>query len=168
VRSITVPPSYDVKGDKTSLICRYSIGGDPVASAGVDARSAREAVAAAPVGYLATVTSEGRPHIVPFCFVLDGDRVLSVVDAKPKTTLALRRLDNIRAQPAVSLLVDHYDDDWTTLWWVRVDGTAQLWESGSRRDGAVDRLAEKYPQYRRSPPPGPVIAVEISGWHWWP
>jgi len=134
----------------------------------VDAQSARDAVAGAPVGYLATVTAPGRPHIVPFCFVLDGDRIFSVVDGKPKSTLALRRLDNIRAEPAVSLLVDHYDEDWAALWWVRVDGIAQLWESGPRRDDAVGLLAAKYAQYRRSPPPGAVIAVDITGWHWWP
>jgi PPOX class probable F420-dependent enzyme len=134
----------------------------------VDAQTARERVTAAPVGHLATVTAEGRPHVVPCCFVLVGEWIYSAVDAKAKTTLELRRLDNIRARGAVSLLVDHYDEEWTELWWVRVDGNARIWESGPRRHEAIDALAAKYRQYRETPPPGAVIAVDITGWHGWP
>jgi PPOX class probable F420-dependent enzyme len=134
----------------------------------VDAETARRRLAEAPVAHLATVTSEGRPHIVPCCFVVVGEWLYSAVDAKPKSSLELRRLDNIRAHPAVTMLVDHYQDDWAGLWWVRVDGTAHLWESGSRRAGALGHLAEKYHQYRQSVPPGPVVAVEITRWRWWP
>src|SRR5690606_37163913 len=86
---------------------------------GVDERTMRARVAAARVGTLATVTRDGRPHVVPCCFAVDDDTVWSAVDAKPKSTLALRRLENVRANPAASLLVDHYEDDWTRLWWVR-------------------------------------------------
>ena len=90
----------------------------------------RRRVGAARVARLATVTVDGRPHIVPCCFALrrapvtGGSRevVYSAVDAKPKSTTALRRLDNLRANPHAALLVDHYSDDWSTLWWVRVDG----------------------------------------------
>lgn len=134
----------------------------------MDAQTARERVAGAPVGHLATVTAEGRPHLVPCCFVLAGDWIYSAVDAKPKSTASLRRLANITVTPAVALLVDHYDEDWSDLWWVRVDGTAQVFESGARRHDAIAALAGKYRQYRETPPPGPVIAVEVTGWRWWP
>ncbi len=134
----------------------------------MDAQTARERVARAPVGHLATVTAVRRPHIVPCCFVLAGDWIYSAVDAKAKTTLALRRLDNIEANGAVALLVDRYDEQWRDLWWVRVDGTAEVWQSGARRDEALAALAGKYRQYRQTPPPGAVIAVAVSRWHWWP
>jgi PPOX class probable F420-dependent enzyme len=134
----------------------------------VDQAAAGRRVARAPVGRLATVTPGGHPHIVPCCFAVVGERIYSAVDAKPKSTLALARLDNIRAQPAVSLLVDHYEDDWDRLWWVRVDGVAHVEESEARRAEALGALAGKYEQYRESAPPGPVIAVESLRWRWWP
>ncbi len=134
----------------------------------MDAATARSRLAEAPVGHLATVTPEGRPHVVPCCFVLDGGWIYTAVDAKPKSTLALRRLENIRAHPEVTVLVDHYDDDWSRLWWVRVDGTAHVSESATQRAGALEALALKYRQYRESVPPGPVIAVEIAVWRSWP
>jgi PPOX class probable F420-dependent enzyme len=134
----------------------------------VDASTARRRVAGAPVGHLATVTPQGRPHVVPCCFVLEGEWIYTAVDAKPKSTLDLRRLDNIEAHGEVALLVDHYDEDWAHLWWVRVDGRAQVWESGPRRQSALAALATKYRQYRESVPPGVVIAVEITHWRSWP
>lgn len=140
----------------------------PVASAGVDVETARSRVAQAPVGRLATVTAQGRPHIVPCCFVLEGERIYTAVDAKAKSTVDLRRLDNVRSHPEVALLVDHYDEDWADLWWVRVDGTAVVRESGAERHDALVALATKYRQYRETVPPGPVIAVEITRWRWWP
>jgi PPOX class probable F420-dependent enzyme len=135
---------------------------------GVDAETARRRVADAPVGHLATVTPEGRPHIVPCCFALDGRWIYTAVDAKPKSTLALRRLDNVDAHGEATVLVDHYDEDWAELWWVRVDGTARVHESGPRRAAALAALARKYRQYRESPPPGPVIAIEITRGRSWP
>jgi PPOX class probable F420-dependent enzyme len=105
---------------------------------------------------------------VPCCFAVDGDWIYSAVDGKPKSTLALRRLENIRSHPAVALLVDAYDEEWSDLWWVRADGRAEIWESGPRRRVALALLAAKYQQYRETPPPGPVIAVAVSGWRWWP
>ena len=128
----------------------------------------RARVAAARVGRLATVTPEGEPHVVPCCFVLDGDTILSAVDAKPKSTLALRRLDNLRARSRAALLVDHYDDDWSTLWWVRVDGDGRVIDAGPERDRALDLLAAKYPQYRTRRPPGPVVVVAVTRWRAWP
>jgi PPOX class probable F420-dependent enzyme len=92
----------------------------------------------------------------------------AVDDVKPKSTLALRRLDNIRSNGAVSLLVDHYDEDWAKLWWVRIDGNGRTVDDGFERDRAIDLLAAKYEQYRSAPPPGPVLAIAIDRWRMWP
>lgn len=121
------------------------------------------------IGHLATVSVEGRPHVVPCCFALSrgNEVVYSAVDAKPKSTPALRRLDNLRANPSASLLVDHYSEDWSELWWVRIDGTARIIGSGAEFDRARVELAAKYPQYVDGPPPGPVIAIEIRAWRAW-
>ncbi len=127
----------------------------------------RRRFAEARVARLATVTTDGRPHLVPCTFVLDDDVVHTAVDAKPKSTLALRRLDNIRAVPHVSFLVDHYAEDWSTLWWVRVDGAARISEQGPERERALDLLAAKYPQYREARPPGAVISVAVERWRSW-
>ena len=128
----------------------------------------RRRVTAARVGRLATVTAAGAPHLVPVCFTFSGDDIVSVVDAKPKTTTALRRLDNVRANPRASLLVDQYDDnDWTNLWWVRVDGDARVIEQGDGYERAVDALQVKYAQYRADPPTGPVVAITPTTWRSW-
>lgn len=134
----------------------------------VDDTVMRERVAAARVARLATVTGDGRPHLVPCCFVLAGETVYSAVDAKPKTTLALRRLANIEANPATTLLVDHYEDDWSALWWVRLDGNARVVADPAERARARTLLAAKYPQYAATPPPGDVIALEVTAWRSWP
>ena len=128
----------------------------------------RRRAAVSPVAHLATVTAHGRPHIVPCCFVLAGDTVYSAVDAKPKSTLALKRLANLRAHPHASLLVDHYADDWSELWWVRVDGTGRILEAGSEREAAVGLLRDKYPQYVTVGVPGPVVAIDVDSWRSWP
>ena len=112
----------------------------------------------APVARLATVDREGRPHVVPICFVVDGDTLYTAVDEKPKRTRRLRRLQNIGANPRVEVLIDHYEDDWSKLWWVRLRGAARIVEDPR----AVDLLAAKYVQYRQRPPAGPVIAIEID------
>lgn len=128
----------------------------------------RRRVGEARSGVLSTVTAEGQPHAVPCCFFLKDDLAYSAVDAKPKSTLALRRLDNLAANPAACLLVDFYDDDWSELWWIRVDGAARVLVDGDERDHAIDLLAAKYPQYREARPPGPVIAMHITAWSSWP
>jgi PPOX class probable F420-dependent enzyme len=128
---------------------------------------ARRRVATARVGRLASVDRNGRPHVVPICFAISGDRVFSVVDQKPKRTMHLRRLENIRRSPDVELVVDHYDDDWSALWWVRISGHGRVVDGGTAREEAVDLLAGKYPQYREQRPPGPVIVIDvtrIAGW----
>ena len=123
---------------------------------------------AARVARLATTDSEASPHLVPVVFVLVGETVWTAVDAKPKTTTALRRLDNVRAHPAVSLLVDHYADDWSTLWWIRVDGTGRILDDSREIAAATALLVAKYRQYRDDAPAGPVIAIDISSWRGWP
>jgi PPOX class probable F420-dependent enzyme len=139
-------------------------------TANVDDATMRERVREARVGRLATVTGEGRPHVVPCCFVLAGDAavVYSAVDGKPKSTLELRRLANIRANPYASLLVDQYADDWSALWWVRVDGAARVVHEGGERDQAIAALTAKYDQYVGSPPRGAVVALDVSTWRAWP
>jgi len=128
----------------------------------------RDRFAAARVARLATVGPHGIPHLVPVVFVVLGDEVWSAVDHKPKSTRELRRLRNIRANPQVSLLVDHYDDEWTRLWWVRADGRATVVEGGSSgTDDVLDALAAKYPQYAADPPAGPFVRVHVARWSSW-
>jgi PPOX class probable F420-dependent enzyme len=127
----------------------------------------RERFSRARVARLATVGEDAKPHLVPVCFVLAGDRIVSVVDAKPKSTRELRRLVNIRVHPRVTLLVDEYDEDWTRLWWVRADGVARVVEAGGDREGVVAALTAKYPQYEAQPPAGPVVEVTVDRWVGW-
>ena len=134
----------------------------------MDQAAARRLFADARVATLATITPVGHPHLVPCCFVLHGDTIFSAVDAKPKTTLALRRLENLRANPECSLLVHHYAEDWSELSWVRVDGTGRVVESGEERERALELLAGKYEQYRDTLPVGAVVVVEVETWRWWP
>jgi PPOX class probable F420-dependent enzyme len=127
-----------------------------------------ERFAAARVARLATVGVGGRPHLVPIVFVVIDGVVWSAVDAKPKSTRSLRRLANIVADSRVSLLVDHYDDDWAQLWWVRADGEAQVVDVGEAgTEAALDALAAKYPQYRSDRPAGPLVAVTVMRWSAW-
>ncbi len=110
------------------------------------------------VARLATVDENGRPHIVPVTFAHQDGTVVIAVDHKPKTTRDLKRLRNIQANDQVSLLVDHYDEDWSKLWWIRADGTARITE----RTEAVAWLIEKYPQYRQNAPEGPFILIDVT------
>jgi PPOX class probable F420-dependent enzyme len=111
------------------------------------------------VARLATAGRDGAPHVVPITFTIDEDTIYFAVDAKPKRSHDLKRLRNIAANPSVSVLVDHYDEDWNRLWWIRVDGTARVLANGAR---ALQLLARKYPQYRSASPPGPVVAIAIE------
>ncbi|MDV7246003.1 MULTISPECIES: TIGR03668 family PPOX class F420-dependent oxidoreductase [Rhodococcus] len=123
---------------------------------------------AARVARLATAGPDGVPHLVPLVFALAEDTIYSCVDFKPKRTTALRRLKNIAANPSVSILVDHYDDDWDQLWWVRVDGVAEVLDATTAEGtAAIDALAAKYPQYAARRPQGPVITVRSLRWHHW-
>ena len=129
---------------------------------------ARERFAGARVARLATADAGGGPHLVPVVFALAGDTVYSAVDAKPKRSRALRRLANVAANPRVCLLVDHYDEDWRTLWWVRADGTGRV-VSARDPEGAtaIGLLIGRYDQYRAQPPAGPVLAVDVERWSGW-
>jgi PPOX class probable F420-dependent enzyme len=125
----------------------------------------RSRFAAARVARLATVTPSGAPHLVVIVFALAGDMIYSAVDAKPKRHTRLQRLANIEHEPRVSVLADHYDDDWSLLWWVRADGVARV-VPGSEPGLAALRL--KYPQYVDTPPPGPFLEIEVRRWSSWP
>ena len=130
--------------------------------------AARRRFAEARVARLATVDADGRPHLVPIVFAVVDDVVWSAIDSKPKSTRALRRLDNIRSNPRVSLLVDHYSDDWTALWWVRLDGEARIVDlDGPGARAALDALVAKYAQYQRDPPAGPLVQVTARRWASW-
>ena len=129
---------------------------------------ARHRFSAARVAHLGTADGQGRPHVVPFVFAVEGDRIYSAVDHKPKRSKDLRRIADIRENPSVCLLVDHYDDDWTALWWARAQGPAQVFGPGSEQARhAVALLSAKYPQYAEQPPRENVIVVEVTTWTGW-
>ena len=121
-------------------------------------------------GHLATANAKGRPQVVPVCFVFDGQAIYSVLDAKPKTTplRQLRRVKNILANPQVSLVVDHYEEDWDKLQYILVSGDAELLESGEKWALAIAMLREKYPQYQAmdldQSPVIKIIPVRYSPW----
>lgn len=127
----------------------------------------RQRVEAARVSRLATADAAGVPHVVPCCFALVGDIAYSAVDAKPKRHYGLRRIANLEANPAASLLVDHYEDEWTALWWVRVDGYGRVVTEPNEHDTAIAALIAKYEQYVSAPPPGPVVALDVTTWRGW-
>ena len=125
----------------------------------------------AAVGRMATVRPDGRPHVVPFVFALVEDggavRVYWTVDAKPKRSRLLQRLRNLERNPAVEIVVDGYDEDWSRLWWVRASGTGRTVDAPAERASAVRALGAKYPQYRDAPLDGAVVAIDvatITGW----
>ena len=117
---------------------------------------------AARAARLATTDPDGRPHLVPIVFALDGDTLYSAVDQKPKRSSKLQRIENARARPDVTILVDHYEEDWKRLWWIRLRGRARVLDDGEERDRALVLLQEKYPQYLTEPPDGPVLAVDVT------
>lgn len=115
------------------------------------------------VGHLATASADGEPHVIPVCFVFDGTCLYSPIDAKPKRVAAtrLRRLQNLRSNPRVSLVVDHYEEDWGRLRYVLITGRGDILEDSSERDRAHALLCEKYPQYRTMPGFGENPLVRI-------
>ena len=128
----------------------------------------RRRVGLARVARLATTAvGSGAPHQVPICFTLLGDRCYSVIDGKPKSTLGLRRLDNVRADPRACLLVDAYSDDWSELWWVRLDTRAREVQRADERGEALQALRVKYPQYRQQVLAGAVLCFDIENWYAW-
>jgi PPOX class probable F420-dependent enzyme len=128
----------------------------------------RSRLAAASVARLATLRPDGTPRLVPITFALVDGLVCSAVDeVKPKTTTRLARLADVERDPRVGLVVDHYADDWSALWWVRVDGTAAVHRHGELRERALAALAAKYPPYAAAPPSGPMLVVTPVRWAGW-
>jgi PPOX class probable F420-dependent enzyme len=135
--------------------------------ASVDTNTLRRLVAAARVGRLATVSAEGTPHLVPICFAVVGDVAYSAVDHKPKTTTRLRRIENVRATGRACILIDGYDEDWSRLWWVRLDGRGRVVDDRDEASTALAALAEKYEQYAARRPEGPILAVDVANYSSW-
>jgi PPOX class probable F420-dependent enzyme len=128
----------------------------------------RRLVRASPRAILGTLNDDGGVDLVPVTFALAGpDTLVTAVDHKPKRTTALRRLDNARRRPGVTLIVDHYEDDWSALWWVRLRGSARVVDGGPEREAAAAALEARYPQYAGRPPAGPAIVVTIRSWRGW-
>ena len=126
------------------------------------------ALAEAAVARLATVGADGVVHLVPFCFAVVGARLVSAVDHKPKRHTRLQRLADITATGRATVLVDHYEDDWTRLWWIRVTGSAAAEPPGSAVDGdARAALVAKYHQYQERPPAGPVWWLALETVTYW-
>jgi len=143
----------------------------------------------AQVARLGTVGPGGRIDLIPITFALGSgalgsgaleagalesgtggpaaDVLVTAVDHKPKSTLELQRLANIERSPQVTVLVDHYSEDWTTLWWVRMRGTARVHREGPEWQEAVAALVDRYRQYRERPPRGPAIVVSVTSWSGW-
>lgn len=142
------------------------------------AAQARARFAGSPVAVLGTADGDGVSHLVPVVFALsrgtaDGADLLHIaIDGKPKraqrqNAQSLKRLRNIAANPRVCLLVQHYEDDWTRLWWARADGAARVIEAELAPAGVLDALADRYPWYQDNPPGGPVIEVRVTAWSGW-
>lgn len=129
--------------------------------------SERALVEQAHVARLATVRPDGTPHLVPVTFALTADALVFAVDHKPKGSTDLQRLRNIDANGFASVLVDHYEDDWSRLWWVRLDGPAVVLRDEPARTRALAPLVAKYQQYRTMPPAGPVVVVTVRSWAAW-
>jgi len=133
----------------------------------MDRTDALKLLADARVGHLATLRPDGLPHVVAVTHALVGNSVVSMIDHKPKTTQHLQRLVNIENNPAVSLLADHYSEDWDALWWVRIDGRAAIHHDGPIWEQASAALVAKYPQYRKMPPQGAAVSASIDSVTWW-
>jgi PPOX class probable F420-dependent enzyme len=128
---------------------------------------ARRRVASVRVARLATVGGDGQPHLVPVTFAVDGDLIYTTVDHKPKKSTNLRRLRNVRENPRVALLVDYYTEDWDQLWWVRIEGWASVVDDERGLQDPLDVLAERYEQYQKQRPAGPVIVIQVDRWKGW-
>ncbi len=117
------------------------------------------------VARLATADAGGRPHVIPICFVAAGATVYFTIDEKPKriSGAPLKRVANIQENPFVALVADHYEDDWSRLGWVLVQGPAEILDSGDEHDRAQAGLRARYPQLRDMRIDGlPVVAIRIE------
>ena len=127
----------------------------------------RALVAVARVAHLGTIDHDGRAHLVPCVFALERDTVHLVVDRKPKRSTALRRLANLRRDPRATLLVDHYEEDWRALWWVRMRGRARIVDDERDVERTLALLRAKYEQYDQTPLTEIAIRIEIDEWRGW-
>lgn len=131
----------------------------------MDRITAWELLARSPVAILGTLDPDGAPHLVPFTFVaMDGERIVSAIDEKPKASRELKRLRNLRRDPRVTVLAHHYEDDWSQLWWVRAVGRASVREQAPT--GGREALVNRYhPYVDQDLGPWIVVDVEhIDGW----
>ena len=123
------------------------------------------------VARLATADEKGQPHLVPICYVFDGEVFYTAIDAKPKRVEGkqLARVRNIQVNPQVALLVDHYDEDWSRLWYILVRGTAELLHHEDEKQKAMQLLKAKYTNYRLGwlPEDALLIRVRPQQTTWW-
>jgi PPOX class probable F420-dependent enzyme len=115
------------------------------------------------VARLATADAAGRPHVVPICFVRLDQTICFTIDEKPKRTPRLKRLVNLRANPVAAVVVDRYDEDWTKLAWVMIQGRAEILAFGPEHDRAQAALRTRYPQLAAMRIEAlPVVAIRID------
>ena len=133
----------------------------------MDMATAFRLASAERVASLATIGVDGASHLVPCVFALHSDTVYTPVDAKPKRSRALQRLRNLERDPRAVLLVQHWDEDWNALWWVRLRGGGRVVTGPAELGVARGLLLDKYPQYRDPAELEPVIAVDVGSWHAW-
>lgn len=124
-----------------------------------------------PIARLATIATNGQPRLVPACFARVDDAIAIAIDEKPKRQhTRLARLADIDRDPRVTLLADRYDSDWSRLAWVRIEGIANVYESGRRWPAALDALRERYVQYRAMQlellPLIRITPTRVTGWRW--
>jgi PPOX class probable F420-dependent enzyme len=127
----------------------------------------RRRFASSPVARLSTVRPDGAPHVVPVVVAVVGDLVYTAVDHKPKRTSRLQRLANLRSEPRCALLVDHYEDDWSRLWWVRADGVATVLDAPPEGHPGLVALTQRHVQYQRRSPSGPLVEIAVGAWSGW-
>ena len=133
----------------------------------MDRSTAWRLAAAARVATLATISAEGSPHVVPCVFALAERTAYTPVDAKPKRTRDLQRVRNLERDPRVAMLIQGWDEDWSRLWWVRLEGRGRMVASSPELSAARSLLLDKYAQYRDPAELDPVIAVDIAVWRAW-
>jgi len=117
------------------------------------------------VAHLATADADAKPHVVPVCFVVCADTIYITIDAKPKSRPPneLKRIRNILANPRVAIVADRYDEDWTQLGWVMLQGRAEILSEGEEHDEAQALLCSRYSQLQAMRIASyPVIAVRIE------
>ena len=133
----------------------------------MDRETAYRRMSSAEVARLATINPDGTPHLVPIVFAVRDETLYTAVDGKPKRSRRLRRIENARSRPDVTVLADHYEADWSRLWWVRLEGRARVLDAGEEAELALRLLIERYEQYRRETPGMPVLAIDIRRWSGW-